>query len=266
MRFVGLLCVLAACSGSSLKVDASDAAGAAVIDGALEHETGDAVDVSSIERGEEPGLCRFTNDRAVLALHVPNEEVVSCDGHVPGASVSDTWTGTIASSTASSLTITLATCGGDPSCKGGTLTVEATAQGLDLSTFPRVAVRVRASFRLLYVCEQSLEITSADGKLLLAVVDGGHAFDGAPYQVQNVPLTDCPKVRGCGAGTFVDNVYAFEFSTPGSAAAPLRVYMGQSVGWTSGGDNYTVQNLRSYQTGNCDDYWNWAYTVYIDPK
>lgn len=267
MRFVPLLCLLAACSGSSLKVDAADGGAADVsADVPLDHETNDAIDVSSVERGEEPGLCGLTNDRAALTLHLPNGSAISCDGHIPDASVSDTWTGTVTSSTASAITIALATCDGDPACKGGTLVVDATAQGLDLSTFPRVAVRVRASFRLFFACEQSLEITTADGKLLLAVVDGGHTFDGSPYAVQNVPLTDCPQVRGCGAGTFVDNVYAFEFSAPGSTAAPLRVYMGQAVDWTLGGDSYTVINLRSYQTGNCDDYWNWAYTIYIDPN
>ena len=42
--------------------------------------------------------------------------------------------------------------------------------------------------------------------------------------------------------------------------------MGETVTWKTAATDFTVRNLRSFQTGYCDDYWNWAYTVYAEPK
>ena len=60
--------------------------------------------------------------------------------------------------------------------------------------------------------------------------------------------------------------YAFDFKGASGTDSPLRVYMGETVPWTTSGTTFTVHNLRSYDTGQCDDYWNWAYTIYVDPK
>jgi hypothetical protein len=172
---------------------------------------------------------------------------------------------------ATSLTVEVCAAAG---CALDTLRVEARAPGLDLSRFPRVWVRVRAAVTWFRQCQQTLEITTADptdgstspapaGQLLLAVVDGGEAFAGAPYVVERVPL-GCSSERACGIPAPDD--YAFDFKSATAADSPLRVYMGETATWTSGGKPFTVRNLRSFQTADCDDYWNWAYTIYADPK
>jgi hypothetical protein len=123
-------------------------------------------------------------------------------------------------------------------------------------------------------CQQSLEITTADatdgstspapaGQLLLAVVDGGEVLAGAPHAVDRVPL-GCSSEKACGS--VAPDEYAFDFKSASGAASPLRVYMGETATWTNGGKPFTVRNLRSFQTTYCDDYWNWAYTIYADPK
>ena len=53
---------------------------------------------------------------------------------------------------------------------------------------------------------------------------------------------------------------------PTARAPPLRVYMSDTASWTLGASTYTVHNLRSFQSIACDDYWNWAYWIYVDPK
>jgi hypothetical protein len=75
----------------------------------------------------------------------------------------------------------------------------------------------------------------------------------------------CAPGRTCNGSLTDADDYAFDFSTPGDGA-PTRVYMGETVTWNSAGTNFTVRNLRSFQTSICDDYWNWAYTIYADPQ
>jgi hypothetical protein len=69
----------------------------------------------------------------------------------------------------------------------------------------------------------------------------------------------CPSPDGlCGGILPVDN-YVFEFSA--SAGAPLTVPMGQSLPMLVNGQNLVARNHRSYESGFCDDYWNWSFTI-----
>ena len=68
----------------------------------------------------------------------------------------------------------------------------------------------------------------------------------------------CPKPDAPTCGTTADS-YVFEFAAAGGAS--LMVPMGQSLPWTVGGQNVVVRNHRSFETGYCDDYWNWAFTI-----
>jgi hypothetical protein len=153
--------------------------------------------------------------------------------------------------------------------------VEARAPGLDLTRFPHVRVRVRATVTNFFVCQQSLEITTADETrteaqsasetILLAVFDGGGGFaDSPPYTVTRVAL-GCSHGPVCGGPSSFSDIYAFEFSGPSASTVRVRVYMGETAHWTLGASTYTVRNLRSFQSEACDDYWNWAYTIYADP-
>jgi hypothetical protein len=253
--------------------------------------------VEPTETGAGGGHCGRTNLRATITVRSPDGGVLSCNDHRTDAGASNaapkTWIGRVTDSDASSIVVSVCApgaatddagatdaggsdAGGVAGCVPGALRIEAVAPGLDLTRFPRVRVRVRATMSFVWACQQSLEITTAEsidgstpelpaGQLLLAVVDGnGVAFDDSPYKVTHFQLGCAPGPTCYGSMTGADD-YAFDFSSPGDTAAPTRVYMGETTTWKSAGASFTVRNLRSFQTPICDDYWNWAYTIYADP-
>jgi hypothetical protein len=269
---------LAACSSSANGPGAAQPEGGAP-DTSVEHGDGGPADHGG------GGRCVYAplTSRASVAVHAASGDV-SCESASHDAGFIPTpraWSGLVTSSDATSIVID--TCAGatDAGADGGAddadagagclVRVDALAPGLDLTRFPRVRVRVRAGVAKFYVCEQALEITTdvagadagAPGELLLAVVDGASAFDDGPYTVGHVAL-GCPRPPSCAGASVVPDTYAFDFGGPG--AATIRVYQGETVPWTLGASTYAVQNLRSFQTCNFDDYWNWAYTIYADPK
>ena len=75
--------------------------------------------------------------------------------------------------------------------------------------------------------------------------------------VASKPL-GCTKPDASTCGGKGDS-YVFEFAAADGAS--LLVPMGQALPWTVGGQNVVVRNHRSFVTGYCDDYWNWAFTV-----
>jgi hypothetical protein len=248
-----------------------------------------ATDGSTDEARSDGGHCGRTHLGATITVRVPDGNTLSCSTTVfDGGFVSPpprTWIGRVTGSDAHSITVSTCAPGAgnddggavDAGCVPSVLRIDAVARGLDLTRFPLVWVRVKAQVSFFWTCQQSLEITTADpidgstpsgpaGQLLLAVVDGnGVAFDDSPYKVTHVQL-GCAPGRTCNGPTLDADDYAFAFSRPGDTAAPARVYMGETVTWKTAAADFTVQNLRSFQTGNCDDYWNWAYTIYVDPK
>ena len=245
------------------------------------------------------GHCGRTQLGATITVHTPDGSTLSCssasrDGGIVSPPPT-TWIGRVTGSDAQSISVSVCAPGAgigdagatdaagsdagavDAGCVPSVLRIDAVAPGLDLTRFPLVWVRVKVAVSAFFACQQALEITTADpldgstpsgpaGQLLLAVVDGnGIAFDDSPYNVVHVRLGCAPGPTCNGAPLDADD-YAFEFSRPGDTAAPARVYMGETVTWKTAAVDFTVNNLRSFQTGNCDDYWNWAYTIYADPQ
>ena len=266
---LALLAQLAAC-GSSSNGDIADAA-------------------------TDGGHCGRTNLGATITVHAPDGNTLSCGtAALNGGFLTSpprTWVGRVTGSDAHSISVSVCAPGAgnddagaadadgsdagtvDAGCAPSVLRIDAVAPGLDLTRFPLVSVRVKAAVSYFWACQRSLEITTADpidgstpsgpaGQLLLAVVDGdGIAFDDSPYNVVHVRLGCAPGPTCNGEALGADD-YAFEFSRLGDSAAPAHVYMGETVIWKTAAADFTVQNLRSFQTSNCDDYWNWAYTIY----
>jgi hypothetical protein len=67
-------------------------------------------------------------------------------------------------------------------------------------------------------------------------------------------------VISCGSTTATGN-YAWKFSH--SSSTPTTMAMGENARlWGVNGQNLVIANYRSYESGLCDDYWNWAFTMW----
>lgn len=68
---------------------------------------------------------------------------------------------------------------------------------------------------------------------------------------------------GASCGPTVPDLYQLQF-VHAQRVGPT-VPMGAAADWTipitSGAQNLRVRNLRSFETGACDDYWNWAWWI-----
>jgi hypothetical protein len=71
----------------------------------------------------------------------------------------------------------------------------------------------------------------------------------------------CVKDAGVSCGPPLDAIDSYVFRFSASGGTTLTVPMGQTLPWTVNGQNLLVRNHRSYESGFCDDYWNWAYTI-----
>jgi hypothetical protein len=156
------------------------------------------------------------------------------------------------------------------------------APDLDLREIPllHALVSVRYSVTHFWACQSSIEVTSLttwagltddrfpDGTLLLAAVDGGGPFADSPYQVDRFPL-GCVADAGTGCGGIsAPDDYFFVFSTKAFPEWKARVNMGETDAFNiqgSGKFALDARNLRSYETGFCDDYWNYAYYLAYRP-
>jgi hypothetical protein len=235
-----------------------------------------------------PGQCAASsNDHATVRVYQGDGGVATCDpggsngGIDGGIRPTTTLTGLITGGDAISLVID--TCDGTPSCVPSSVRIEIDAPGIDLTNVPHVRVEVKYIFSYNYHCSDFLEISTADpvdgssssapaSQLLLAVVDGAGYSQGAvtstdsPYRVAAVPLGCVPE--GCVGGyspTPPSDAYALDFSMTSDGGSAMRVYMGQTDQWTTGGRSYKVRNLRSFQTCLTDDFGNFAWYVVPAP-
>jgi hypothetical protein len=98
--------------------------------------------------------------------------------------------------------------------------------------------------------------TATDQRIWLAGSEGYQdAMPDAPFSIQALPLGCEYAYEGCA----VHEDYQWHFTSPTDPEGVV-VPMGSSVGWSSG-PGYLVRNLRSFSSGYCDDYWNWAYWI-----
>jgi hypothetical protein len=131
-----------------------------------------------------------------------------------------------------------------------------------LPLYRGMAVRVQYQVSFFWVCHDALRITAADtSELLLEAVDAAEPIDDAPYYADLNPL-DCDVGPGTGCnGVNPPADYSYVFSSTEPGAPKVEVFMGEAGNLLLGSKTYTAYNLRSYDTGYCDDYWNFAYFI-----
>lgn len=98
----------------------------------------------------------------------------------------------------------------------------------------------------------------ADEAMWLSAADGTtEVLPGSPFRIEPVALGCYPNQRGCPE---LPDDFVLRFERTGS---PIDIPMGGETDWYVPGapypDTIQVRNLRSYQSGNCDDYWNWSW-------
>jgi hypothetical protein len=142
--------------------------------------------------------------------------------------------------------------------------------------FPQGAlVKVRLSVAQSFGCIQQAEVTNvpawgglknpwSEQKLIyLSASDGiAEAIAGSDLSVFRQPL-GCYSGPSCGGDPA--DAYVLLFGAIWQSSMGMPVYMG-TTGYLPfkgpDGEQYlTVRNLRSFSSGYCDDYWNWAWWV-----
>lgn len=125
-------------------------------------------------------------------------------------------------------------------------------------------------------CTQQIEITNLAewggvanpyGKqklIYLSAADGiAETVTGSDLLVHKQALGCINNGSDCGGGPA--DMYTLYFGAIWMSSLGMPVPMGTTSPWLfngmDGDQMLTVRNLRSYSSGMCDDYWNWAWYV-----
>ena len=220
----------------------------------------------SLDAPTPPPTCTETHDRFELSVSGMGH-ADSCGAAAPSATAEYDVTGALATVDAQSFQIDL--CSPTADCMPMLVTFTTRAPGLDLRTLPKGSY-VTAHVKLTHGwgCTSSIVLTSvADWFGVKNPVDGGgHTYfvasdgsldaAGSPFKVERVALGCKVGAPSCGGGAPDD--YRLQFVAPSMS---LEVPMGETRFpiVLAPGETLTVRNLRSYESGACDDSWNWAY-------
>jgi hypothetical protein len=144
------------------------------------------------------------------------------------------------------------------------------APGLDVSRalFPGALVHVHYKRGCGWGCTSDIAVTSLDSwggyanaapaatGLYLAADDGGGSVGEMMYRV-NRTLLPCDTYPRGGVCAENAGLYSLEFDF--DDASWVVVPMGEERVAPYRGGLLSIRNLRSFETGYCDDYWNWAH-------
>jgi hypothetical protein len=225
-----------------------------------------------------PVSCARTAERVSFTVQIPGGAIHSCantptDGGFP-RTLHAVWSGVVLRTSTEAgpiSTVMIDTCTSDSGCGAQIVTIQVETPAFFLIPF--------GSYVLVeYFIEQSFECTHflrianlsewngrknpvSDVARTFLVVSDGYSNPGTKMAATGLTISPkalgcvVPDGGGCGSSLPVDN-YALEFSVSGGP--PILVPMGIVYDWFG----YRVWNHRSYQSGLCDDYWNWAFTIW----
>lgn len=166
-------------------------------------------------------------------------------------------------------TLVLDTCLPNADCSNGDRRLIIAAPGLSLRMVIQEEALASVHFvrQCFYVCSTSIVISALEtwgglvnhrfppnGQLYLAI-DEGNILDSKPFYTWEPVRLDCddPFKGTCGGDK--SGVYAIRFRAGGEEL----VTMGEEGYVFDGRGLLRVHNVRSYETNDCDDYWNFAH-------
>jgi hypothetical protein len=167
----------------------------------------------------------------------------------------------------------LNTCAPDANCLPTKEVLVLHAPGLPMSIPTGAFIEVTVSVYQPWGCEHHVLIKNlpqwgglanphfGDDRLFLAAGDGNpFPVQGAPFWVETVALGCYPDAP---PGCTTKEDFALRFFQVDQEGNSITVPMGVTSEWKilipDGKFPLVVRNLRSFETGNCDDYWNWGY-------
>ncbi len=209
--------------------------------------------------------CGRTNDGLSVKIEPSAGEVApTC---MPGAQSPLIWEQTGRVITTDKNTFVFDTCPPDADCIPLLTTVGIQAQGLELWIPQDAFVAVKYVLTQAWAgCTTQISIRNVPtwgGEQNPAFTGSSVYFAGTDRTVQNLdsPFAVTEVALGCdespGCGGLPPDDYALVF-TVGPGDPGTTIGMGQTATVYAPGP-FDVRNLRSYQTANCDDYWNWAW-------
>lgn len=224
------------------------------------------------------GWCGRTYDRFTYELGIDGAPSIGCSAAQPGANEDVHLQGVVLTSSTTELTFD--TCPPNVDCDSDTVYhLKVDAPAFHIFVNPGSFIDIRATVAFNWACVSTLVARTlpewngvpnpggVGSRLLFAGVDGVSTVpDGIPFSLGTTPLGCTPDdIGGCGGGGEPDD-YRFDIKS-GNTLVSVEQGEIKAFSVVDGGVGYTLtfRNLRSFETGFCDDYWNWAYTVQPAP-
>jgi len=224
--------------------------------------------------GGTGGACTNSSDSFLFTLVGPDGSNLDCTGSPPGTSLISHVEGVVVAST--STTLTIETCPPGTACDPATYELNIQSAGFAMSVFTGAFIQMDVAINYPWGCTSSVvarnlpvfggQPSPGGGypSFLFAGSNGiASAPDVAPFTVAAVALGCNTSGQSCGV-TVADS-YRFDV-------------LGQTLYSVPQGETYVVtavdgnnpldllfRNLRSYESGWCDDYWNYAWWATTAP-
>lgn len=278
LRTLVPLAALAAACGGNVTVDPDGEGGGGGASGPGSSSSSSSSVGGSGGSGGAPG-CGQTTESFLFSVVTWTGEIIDCSSVQPGGSQVFQLQGEMTQLSSTEFQIDSCPPNADCAPTLSILTIESPGFEHYLPTATYVDLTVEIDFP--FGCSQTLLVKNLpewgglpspggdQPTLLFAGSEGSPgAPAGAPFAIEAVPLGCYPDDPGDVCGKPEDYALTFHvLDDPGLPA--LTMFMGELGVWevTDSGVPviWAARNLKSFETGWCDDYWNWAWWVSVNP-
>lgn len=220
--------------------------------------------------GLAPSCQDFSAGSLAMTVVTPEGAVWDCAEFMQSATGDLIVEGAVTKASAGSLEIDA--CGPAADCLPMLHQVKVSSPGLALTVPVGAFVRLHVNVYIPWGCEERIMITNlpvwqgtpnpvvSEPRLWLAGSEGSASLlESAPFWLDKVKL-DCGPVEDAGCGQPAH--YVMQFTPAGQPDLAVNVAPGETKSLALPDTPGAVAtNLKSYETGYCDDYWNWGYWI-----
>jgi len=267
---VGMALSTAACGGTAV-IDGQGGFGGGTTTSSTTGSTTSSVTTSSTTTSTTPTLCGRTDDRFWFKLWASSGEAWGCDFDMDTQLGELTFEAEVTRADQEGLVLNL--CPPNANCPPTEEVLHFDAPGLDNPVPEGAYVEVRLAVERPWACTARLRIKNliawggelnpvmGVSVLWLEAADGVAAsFSGGGYGVSTAALGCYPNGPSCGPP---EDDYLMTFLPDVEPSNAIELQMGSEQSWIFEGplfqERLNVRNLRSYESGACDDHWNWAF-------